>query len=218
MHLRKGTFREPKITDPGIHFTTYHATVMAVMRSLGLDITGDQSAPIIRLMELDEDLPGYDESEEKDEETGNKPYIDKTATALYFDASAQIWKKDESQQKATVCNPYTLGYTKGVRMPFLYLAQSEKFIPMLPGGGKAKHIRFRVKTAFSITDDTIEGQYIIGFDGTDPVEVDEDIEIQNDGGVFRGNPGLFGFAEYSPETDTYHCYQLGCASTGGQCY
>jgi hypothetical protein len=77
-------------------------------------------------------------------------------------------------------------------------------------GGKCREIRFTVKTTFTTGDSTITGTYVSGFDGEDPVAVDADIEVENDGNVFYAAAGAYGFARYDPETDTYHAYQFSC--------
>lgn len=131
-YIRRATFREPKPTDRKLDFATYHDIVMAVARSLGIGLNTEPAIPVLRFMELDDDLPPYDESAAADA-SGNMPYIDKSATVLYYDLEDQFWKRDDTQQKVVVCNPY-LGcrYYQGERMMFLYLAQAGKFIPLVP--------------------------------------------------------------------------------------
>lgn len=128
-NIRQFNFREPQATDRKPSFQTYHDLVMAVARTLGMDISRDPTIQPILLMELDEDLPPYDESADPDQTTGNMPYIDRKGTVLYFDPQTQTWERDDSQQKETLCN-FTQGYYPvGGRYLFRYLQQGAKFVP-----------------------------------------------------------------------------------------
>lgn len=128
-HIRRHEIRYPRPSDKGLDFDTYSTVVQEVSRSLGIPTGKEPSAPIIRLMELDEDLPAYDESASM---SGDKmPYIDKRATPLYLDPATQTWERIEGVQKQVVCNPYkNRDYYKTNRIPFLFLNQCGKFIPI----------------------------------------------------------------------------------------
>ncbi len=134
--IRRYTLREPQKTDPFLDFQTYHTLVAAVAQTLGVDIARKDSAPILRLIELDEDLPAYAEDAQK--VNGKMPYVDKKGTVLYYDPDTQTWKRDETQQKQVVCNPYKDEYAKEQRIICLYLAQAGKFVPFSGGGGAGK--------------------------------------------------------------------------------
>ena len=170
-YIRHTAFREPKPNDPAIDFATYHDTVMSVARMLGIGLNTEPNIPVLRFMELDDDLPPYDETAEADDETGNMPYIDKSATVLYYDPADQLWKRDDTQQKVVVCNPYAGFYPKAGRFLFLWLSQSAKWIPFSTpprvggkllanldtrdGDASAEATVWRPGSAFEVTDPTV---------------------------------------------------------------
>jgi hypothetical protein len=127
--IRKFTFKEPKSTDKKLDFDTYHGLVMAVARELGISVEAAQSPPVMRLMELDDDLPAYDPESEDEDGNLDFPYVDKKATPLYYNDTTKTWERDGSQQKVNVCNHSASTYPKGQRLTFLYLAQCAKWVP-----------------------------------------------------------------------------------------
>ncbi len=60
-YMRTNALKEPRPTDRKLDFGTYQAVVRAVNR-LGVPLDMPPSETLIQLMELDEDLPAYDEN------------------------------------------------------------------------------------------------------------------------------------------------------------
>jgi len=133
-----------------------------VNESVGIDASVPQQTLIIQLMELDEDLPAYDESATPDD-NGVMPWDGKKATPLYWDAAGKKFARIESQQKLNVCNPYELRhYHYHDRVPLLYLPQAVKWVPTrygeestgvvianpsqmtIPSDGSAAHIKWEL--------------------------------------------------------------------------
>lgn len=210
--IRKFNLREPRAADRKLDFDTYHDLVMAVARTLGIGLPKGESPTIIRMIELDEDLPAYNEDGEADAETGNLPHIDKTGTVCYYNETDQLWKRDESQQKVTVCNPYAqFSYSKGTRCPYVYLAQAGKFVPLAGTSTKARKIMVTADAAFS--GGATFAAHVVEWDDPD-IDPDPD-----DKGIVVRNPHSFSGAEGSrwecdlwPTHDYYSAIQGVCES------
>lgn len=216
-NIRQFTLREPQPTDKKLDFKTYHDLVMAVARTLGIDISGDPTIQPILLMELDEDLPQYDEGATRDATSGKMPYIDKKGTVLYFDPTTQTWKRDETQQKVTLCNPYEgTSYATGDRVLFRYLQQGAKFVPFAAvEGGKARKLTVTADFAFDASNNPV-AVHVTDWGDPDTTAADPDpddlgIEVTNELGLFYGDQGWQGFAELmSNDPLTYRLYQGEC--------
>jgi len=205
MDIRRFNLREPKSTDRKLDFTTYHDLVMAVARSLGISLDKEPSIPVIRLMELDEDLPAYDDGNPSES-------TNKKATVLYLDPSTGKWKRDETQKKENVTNPGPTGYKAETRLLFVYLCQSAKFAPIGVANGES-WIEFTPTQTFSTSDAAFTAT-IDAVHGTVPDAVSDEVTINNTKAAFSGDTSSLGVcANYDSVEDAYYCIQLGCPTT-----
>lgn len=99
------------------HFADHQAITEHLAGLTQVPLETEPSVPIIRLMELDEDLPNG--------------AVDKKATPLYWITGTKTFGRIEAHQKTNVCNPYSsANYSSGDRLVLLYLPQAIKWVPI----------------------------------------------------------------------------------------